>query len=176
MSKRKKQTVVTPLIPRPNQILLDQSFLLCASGQGCDSRECGDETEERDVLALTALLEAYLAKIPLVLDDGEPSKVVAYYRRHNRLMSRPVSDILNRWLSGRGQRVTRHRPAKIKPKAISDCNLTPGTLDPLLCRLAIACHGTAPIWTLDSDFWCATQFHPEINPTCPQEALASVRG
>jgi hypothetical protein len=32
-----------------------------------------------------------------------------------------------------------------------------GTLDPLLCRLAIACRGQAPLWTLDSDFWCASE-------------------
>jgi hypothetical protein len=175
MAKRVRQTIPPSPIIKPTQILLDESFLLCASGLGCDSVECKDEVDERNIQALTALLTAYLAKIPLVLDDREPSQVIAFYSRQYNLLSRPVRDTLNRWLSGRGRRVTRHRPAKLKQNAIDECNLKLGTLDPLLCQLAIACHGDAPLWTLDSDFWCANQFHPEIKPTCPASALASVR-
>jgi hypothetical protein len=124
---------------------------------------------------LIALLLAYEAKIPLILDDGEPSQVALFYHKKHNLLSRSVRDTLNRWLSGRGKRVVLYKPAKIKSKAIRDCNLKSGTLDPLLCQLAIACHGDVPIWTLDSDFWCASQFHSEIKPTCPAAALTSVR-
>ena len=175
MPKRKKQSNVPQTTSKPTQILLDESFLLCASGLECDSTECEDEADERNIRALTALLTAYLTKIPLVLDDREPSQVITFYRGKYNLLSHPVRDTLNRWLSGRGRRVTRHRPAKLKQNVIDECNLKLGTLDPLLCQLAIACHGDAPIWTLDSDFWCATQFHSEIKPTCPRDALASVR-
>ncbi|MBI4770693.1 MAG: hypothetical protein HY784_09890 [Chloroflexi bacterium] len=47
-----------------------------------------------------------------------------------------------------------------------------GALDPVLCRLALA--SRAPVWTLDSDFWCAADHYPEIQPVCPAEARASM--
>lgn len=175
MSKRKRRARKFPPLKKTNQILLDENFLLCASGQDCDSTQCEDKVEERERLALTALLLAYEAKISLVLDNVETNQVIIFYYRKYNSMSRSVKNTLNRWLSGRGGRITRMTPAKLNPKAIKECNLKPNTLDPLLCRLAIACRGTAPIWTLDSDFWCASQFYPEIRPTCPKDALDSLK-
>ncbi|OAD19676.1 hypothetical protein THIOM_004677 [Candidatus Thiomargarita nelsonii] len=170
MSKR-----LTLPIEKPREILLDESFILCASHQGCDSKDeyCQEELEERQLRALTAILSAYLAGVSLVLDETEPSQVATIYREKYRLMSLDVKKILKRWLDGRGGRLRRCKLAKINPKAVKACKM--GTLDPLLCRLAIACRGQAPLWTLDSDFWCASEFHPEIKPTCPQAALDSVK-
>jgi hypothetical protein len=177
MPKRKKRVSTTPSpIVRPKQFLLDESFLLCASGKDCDSIECEDDLEDRERRALIALLLAYEAKVLLVLDDRKPSQVEKFYCGKYNLMSQPVRNILKRWLSGRGkQPIIRYSPAKIKPEVIEDCNLKPNTLDPILCQLAIACRGQAPIWTLASDFWCARTFHPEIKPVCPAEAFVSVR-
>lgn len=111
-----------------------------------------------------------------ILDDAEPSQVATFYRKKYSLMSFEVRKVLNNWLNGRGGRIVKYKPAKIKSKAVKECNLTEGTLDPLLCQLAIASRGDAPVWTLDSDFWCASQekYHPEIKPTCPKEAFDSV--
>jgi hypothetical protein len=170
--KRKKLAGLPRPSVRPRQILLDESFLLCASGQGCDSTTCEDEPKDRKRLALTALLMAYEEKVLMVLDDAEPSRVALFYRQKYNLMSRDLREILIEWLN---KRTIRRKPAKIKPKVIEDCNLKRGTLDPILCQLAIACHGDAPIWTLDSDFWCASKFYAEIKPICPATALASVR-
>jgi hypothetical protein len=130
---------------------------------------------DRQLLALTAMSSACLANISLVLDDAEPSQVATFYREKYHLMSRDVIKILKRWLDGRGGRLNKYKPAKINAKAVEKCNLKKGTLDPLLCRLAIASRGEAPLWTLDSDFWCANQFHHEIKPTCPQNAWESVK-
>jgi len=113
-------------------------------------------------------------KILLVLDDNEPSQVAKFYYGKSNQMSAEVRDIVVDWLRGQGRTVKR-KPATVSEKAIKDCNLKENTLDPLLCQLAIANRGGAPIWTLDSDFWCANPFYPEIKPTCPQDALASVR-
>ena len=173
MPKPKKQSNITQTVSKPTQILLDESFLLCASGFGCDSTECEDEAEERDSRALAALILAYDAKVLLVMDDSE--RVITFYHNKYDLMSREVKRVLNRWLSGRDRRIIQRKPAKIAPKVVKECNLKVNTLDPLLCQLAITSGGNAPIWTLDSDFWCAAQFQPEIKPTCPKEALASVR-
>lgn len=175
MAKKRKRDRVIPVTIKPKQILLDESFLMCASGHGCDSTRCEDDIKNRKRHALTALLIAYEEKILLVLDDEEPSQVAAIYRKKYGKMSRDVSEILTDWLSGQGGRITRRKPANIKPKAVKECNLKTDTLDPLLCGLAIACYGEAPIWTLDSDFWCASKYHSEIRPTCPAEALTSVR-
>jgi hypothetical protein len=175
MSKKRKRDRVIPITIKPKQILLDESFLMCASGYGCDSTKCEGDIKNRKRHALTALLIAYEEKILLVLDDEEPNQVAIIYRNKYKSMSRTVMEILTDWLSGQGGRIIRRKPAKIKPNAVKKCNLKTDTLDPLLCRLAIACHGDAPIWTLDSDFWCASQYHLEIRPTCPTEALTSVR-
>jgi len=177
MSKSKKQSSPISSTSFPREILLDESFILCASHQGCDSKEecCQEEQIERQLRALTAILSAYLAGVSLVLDDAEPSQVATFYREKYRLMSLDVKKILKRWLDGRGGRLGRYKLAKINPKAVKACNLKMDTLDPLLCRLAIASRGQAPLWTLDSDFWCASQFHPEVKPTCPQAALDSVK-
>ncbi len=185
MPKTKKQPLSEPM-GKPQQILLDESFLLCASGFDCDSKGniCQDDlAEDREFNALEALLAAYHAKISLVIDDGQPSQVREFYHRylemsykHGRGRSQifTAAKILAKWLGGRGG-ITKRKPAKLNHKAIEKCNLKPDTLDPLLCQLAIACHGDAPIWTLDSDFWCAREFHEEIKPVCPQKALDSVR-
>jgi hypothetical protein len=173
MPTRKKQKRTSTPIARSEQVLLDESFLLCASGRNCDSIKCEDQIEDRAERALEALLAAYKKRVFLILDDQE--KVTIFYLRKYDLMSREVKGVLNRWLNGRGKRIIRFKPAKIKTKVIEDCNLKYGTLDPILCQLAIACHGEAPIWTLDSDFWCAGEFYREIRPVCPAEALASVK-
>jgi hypothetical protein len=173
-TKRKKQSPETAVPNRITEILLDESFLLCASGKGCDSSECEDEIQQRKRLALIALLMAYQEKISLVLDDNEPSQVAKFYYGKTNLMSAEVKDVVVDWLRGLGRTVKR-KPAIIKEKTLKDCNLKENTLDPLLCQLAVASRGSAPCWTLDSDFWCASQFYPEIKPTCPQDALTSVR-
>lgn len=175
MRKRVRRAEKIPPVKKPTQILLDENFLLCASGQSCDSTQCGDEDDERERRALLALLLAYEANTSLVLDDGDANQVITFYYKKYNLLSRPVKNTLSKWLNGRGGRITRMTPAKINPKAIKECNLKPNTLDPLLCQLAIACRGTAPVWTLDSDFWCAGRFHPEIRPTCPKDALDSLK-
>lgn len=90
-------------------------------------------------------------------------------------MSLDVKKILKRWLDGRGGYISRYKPAKINIEVVKVCHLKMGTLDPLLCQLAIAARGSPPLWTLDSDFWCASQFLSEIKPTCPQEALDSMK-
>ncbi|RKZ49440.1 MAG: hypothetical protein DRR16_05945 [Candidatus Parabeggiatoa sp. nov. 3] len=156
------------------QFLLDESFLLCASGKGCDATECHEEIQERKRIALIALLIAYQEKIRLVLDDKEPSQVAKFYYGKNNLMSAEVRSIIVDWLRGLGHTV-KSKPATMSEKTLKECNLKENTLDPLLCQLALASRGNAPVWTLDSDFWCANQFYPEIKPTCPQEALNSVR-
>ncbi len=176
--KPKKPISSTPSLQKPTQILLDESFILCASHKGCDSKieSCQEESEEKQMLALTAILLASMDdKIALVLDNAEPSQVASFYREKYHLMSLDVRKILKRWLDGHRPRLIRYKPAKINPKAVKECNLKEGTLDPLLCQLAIASHFEAPVWTLDSDFWCANQFYPEIKPTCPKEALDSVK-
>ncbi len=89
-------------------------------------------------------------------------------------MSAEVRSIVVDWLRGLGHTV-KCKPTTMSEKTLKDCNLKENTLDPLLCQLALASRGNAPIWTLDSDFWCASQFYPEIKPTCPQEALNLVR-
>lgn len=177
MSKPKKQISVPQIISNPAQILLDETFLMCASGQGCDPKEdtCKDEPARRKQRALAAMLIAQEAEVSLVLDTGEPSQVAAFYRKKEAQLSRDVAEILSEWLN---KRTIRHRPArvnKINPKALKECTLRDGELDRLLCQLAIACRGDAPTWTLDSDFWCVAQFHLEIKPTCPKDALDSVR-
>ncbi|MEN8220598.1 MAG: hypothetical protein ABFS56_30455 [Pseudomonadota bacterium] len=171
-AKRKKQSPVVP--ERITQFLLDESFLLCASGKGCDSSECPDDIQQRKRLALIALLIAYQEKISLVLDDNEPCQVAKFYYGKTHLMSAEVRDVVVDWLRGLGRTVKR-KPATMNEKTLKDCNLKENTLDPLLCQLAIASRGNAPCWTLDSDFWCASQFYPEIKPTCPPDALTSVR-
>jgi hypothetical protein len=170
MSKRKKRSSVSDPLQKPKQILLDESFLLCASGKGCDSTKCQDEADRRKYRALAALLMAQESEVLLVIDDQLPSQVVSFYQRKYQYLSVEVREILLEWLN---KRTLKRKHAKINSKAIKDCNLKIGTLDPLLCQLAIACRGT-PIWTLDSDFWCAIQFYPDIKPTCPKEALDSV--
>jgi|GEM_PF-1517048 len=170
--KSKQRQPKQPLsVARPKEILLDECFLLCASGVGCDSTQCHDEAEadERKFSALLALLMARKKAILLVLD--EDNQVAGFYRDKYKYLSRDVPEILMEWLN---KRTTKRKPAKINQKAIKDCNLKTDKLDPILCQLAVACRGQAPIWTLDSDFWCATEFHPEIRPTCPKEAMESV--
>jgi hypothetical protein len=117
---------------------------------------------------------AYQEKISLVIDDNEPSQVAKFYYGKTNQMSAEVRDVVVDWLRGLG-RTVKYKPAVIKKKTLKDCNLKENTLDPLLCRLAVASRGGAPCWTLDSDFWCASQFYPEIKPTCPLEALTLVR-
>ncbi len=158
---------------KPTQILLDECFILCASGKGCDSTQCTDQLENREENALFAIVMARQSQVSLVLDEAE--QVVVFYRKKYNLMSHTVMKILKRWLEGHNRQVVYYKPAKLNPKAIKECNLKSDKLDPLLCQLAIACGGDAPIWTLDSDFWCAQKFHAEIKPVCPQAALASVR-
>jgi len=176
---------------KPTQILLDEQFLLCASGQGCDSKSniCEDEKiEDRELNAIEALLAAYRTKVALVIDEpqfGQPSRVRQFYNNYlKRFQERrsgqtPIAaKVLGRWLSGRNGRLVQYklpRTSKVNPQALEACNLKAGTLDPLLCELAIMCRGDAPVWTLDSDLWCASQFYSEIKPTCPAAALASVR-
>jgi len=155
---------------KPKEILLDECFLLCASGKDCDSTQCQDEADLRKQHALVALLTAKLKAIWLVLDEG--NQVAEFYRDNYEYLSRDVREILIEWLD---KRTTKRKPAKINEKAIKQCNLKEGKLDPILCQLAVACRGQAPIWTLDWDFWCATEFHPEIRPICPKEAWESVR-
>jgi hypothetical protein len=176
--KRKRPIESTPSPKKPTQILLDESFILCASHQGCDSKAeyCQEESEEKQSSAVLAILSAYKAKTALVLDNAEPSQVASFYREKYDLMSIDVQKTLKQWLNGRGKaRLNRYKPAKINSKAVKECNLKEDTLDPLLCQLAIASHGEAPVWTLDSDFWCANKFYTEIKPTCPKEAYDSVR-
>jgi len=175
MSK-KRAKLQPPEIPKKiTQFLLDESFLLCASGKGCDSTECHDEEiQDRKRTALIALLIAYQEKIRLVLDDKEPSQVAKFYYGKKNIMSAEVRSIIVDWLRGLGHTV-KYKPATMSKKTLKDCNLKEKTLDPLLCQLALASRGNAPVWTLDSDFWCASQFYTEIKPTCPQEALNSVR-
>ncbi|MDM8561176.1 hypothetical protein [Candidatus Parabeggiatoa sp. HSG14] len=173
-SKHKKQFPETVVPDKITQILLDESFLLCASGKGCDSSECQDDVQQRKRLALIALLIAYQENISLVLDNNEPSQVAKFYYGKMNLMSAEVKDVIVDWLRGLG-RTVKIKPATMNEKILKDCNLKENTLDPLLCQLAVACRGSAPCWTLDSDFWCASQFYSEIKPTCPQEALISVR-
>jgi hypothetical protein len=155
-------------------ILLDESFLLCASGKGCEASECVDESQQRKRLALMALLIAYHEDISLVLDDNEPSQVAKFYYSKTQSMSADVKDIVVDWLRGLG-RTIKIKPARLNEKTLKRCNLKENTLDPLLCGLAKACRGSVPCWTLDSDFWCANEFYPEIKPTCPQEAYKSVK-
>lgn len=177
MPKPKKRLNISQTVSKSTRILLDENFLLCASGQGCDSKEnsCSDEPAERKRRALIALLMAYEGRVLLVLDDEQPSQVARIYRSKYEQMTSEVRDLVVDWLRGQGRTITVHKSSAIKPKIIADCNLNHGKLDLLLCQLAIACRGDAPIWTLDSDFWCAAQFHPEIHPTCPKDALDSVR-
>jgi len=174
-STQSKQRITETSIPQTiTELLLDESFLLCASGTGCDSKECHDEIQDRKRLALIALLLAYQEKILLVIDDNEPSQVAKFYYGKSHLMSAEVKDIVIDWLRGFGHTIKR-KPAFIHEQTLKTCNLKENTLDPLLCQLAVASHGNAPLWTLDSDFWCASQIYPEIKPTCPQEAFTSVR-
>jgi hypothetical protein len=190
--KQRKQTSTSILAVRPVEILLDEQFLLCASGNGCDSKPdvCPDEeVVDREFNAVEALLAAYRAKVALVIDEpelGRPSQVREFYNNYLKHMHRDrkpgqipiVAKVLGRWLSGRNGRLIQlklPKNSRISPEAIKGCNLKADTLDPLLCELAIICRGQAPIWSLDSDFWCASQFHPEIKPTCPTAALASVK-
>jgi hypothetical protein len=154
----------------PKEILLDECFLLCASWVGCDSTECQDDADRRRRRALMALAMALESAIYLVLDDK--GEIASFYRQKYEFLSRDVREILVDWLN---KHSINRKPAKINPKATTTCNLKPGKLDPLLCQLAVACRGQAPIWTLDSDFWCAMQFHREIKPTCPEEAMLSVK-
>lgn len=176
--KSKKPISSTPSANKPTQILLDESFILCASRQGCESKEeyCQEESENTQISALIAILLASVDdKIALVLDDAEPSQVARFYRDKYESMSDDVKNALKRWLDGRRDRLSQYKPAKMKPSVVKQCNLKEGTLDPLLCRLAIASRGEAPIWTLDSDFFCASQFYQEIKPTCPKNASDSMR-
>ncbi len=177
MTKHKKQPKISPpvTVPKPTKILLDECFLQCASGGGCDAKYCQDEPDQRQRRALMALLLAYESKIALVLDDQIPSQVAGFYQKKYKFMNDPVRELIVDWLSGRGQTIQQKPSTKLNPKAIKECNLKPNTLDPLLCQLAIACGGDAPIWTLDSDIWDAIPFHAEIKPVCPKEALNSVR-
>lgn len=156
-------------IAKPKEILLDECFLLCASGVGCDSISCHDEADLRKRRALLALLMAQEKAILLVLD--EDNQVAGFYRDKSKYLSREVRETLAEWLD---KRTTKRKPATINQKAVKDCNLKADKLDPILCQLAVACRGQAPIWTLDSDFWCATKFYPEIKPTCPKQAMESV--
>ena len=188
MSKRKRGARKVPPGKKITQILLDEQFLMCASGQGCDSKPhiCQHEAvDDRELYAIEALLAAYRAKIALIIDQpevGQYSRVRNFYnnylencRKKGRGQLPVAAKVLANWLNGRGGRITRMKPASIDSKALKECNLKPNTLDPLICQLAIACRGAAPIWTLDSDFWCASQFHPEIKPTCPKDALDSLK-
>jgi len=130
-SKHKKQPTLLP--QKITQLLLDESFLLCASGKGCDSSECPEDIQDRKRLALIALLTAYMDKILLVLDDNEPSQVAKFYYGKSNQMSAEVRDIVVDWLRGQGRTVKR-KPATVSEKAIKDCNLKENTLDPLLCH------------------------------------------
>jgi hypothetical protein len=87
MSKRKKPISSTPSAQKSTQILLDESFILCASHQGCDSKAeyCQEESEEKQSSALLAILLAHRAKIALVLDNTEPSQVASFYREKYQL-------------------------------------------------------------------------------------------
>jgi hypothetical protein len=99
MSKKREKGQQSEKI---TQFLLDESFLLCASGKGCDATECHEEIQERKRIALIALLIAYQEKIRLVLDDKEPSQVAKFYYGKKNLMSAEVRSIIVDWLRGLG--------------------------------------------------------------------------
>jgi hypothetical protein len=158
---------------RPTQILIDECFLLCASRYGCDSTECAGEPDEKQRLALTALLLAFRDKIKLVVDQPAGQGVAQFYRRKHDKMSRDVRALIIEWLNGRGQRLAYYKPRRVSDKVRRECNLRKDELDLLLCGLALA--SAAPVWTLDSDFWCAAKQLSRIHPVCPDAALDSVR-
>ncbi len=78
MSKKRTKLQLSEIPEKITQFLLDESFLLCASGKGCNSTECHEEIQDRKRIALIALLIAEQEKIRLVLDDKEASQVAKF--------------------------------------------------------------------------------------------------